>query len=102
MKNITKVDIVNDIAYSTGMSKQEIKAVVDGVLLSIISAVAEGKRIELRGFGVFKFKSLKPRTARNPKTGEPVMLDSRYVPLFNAFPDFINRVNEDMLANSNS
>ncbi len=93
---MTKADIVDEIAKATGLTKIETKAVVDGVFASIISAIAGGKRIELRGFGVFKHKSRKPRMARNPKTGDLVPLEKRYVPVFKPSPDFLKKVNEAM------
>lgn len=93
---MTKADIVDEIAKSTGLTKIETKAVVDGVLDSIISSISGGKRIELRGFGVFKHKSRKPRMARNPKTGEQVPLEKRYVPVFKPSPDFLQKVNNAM------
>ncbi|MFA7327235.1 MAG: HU family DNA-binding protein [Candidatus Kapaibacterium sp.] len=92
-KNITKADIVEVIASNTGLTKVETKAVVEGFIDTIISTIADGKRIELRGFGVFKHKARKPRMARNPKTGEEVKLDKRYVPVFKVSPDFFDRVN---------
>lgn len=95
---MTKADIVDEIAKATGLTKIETKAVVDGVFASIISAIANGKRIELRGFGVFKHKSRKPRMARNPKTGDLVPLDKRYVPVFKPSPEFLSKVNEAMKA----
>lgn len=93
---MTKADIVDEIAKSTGLTKIETKAVVDRVFASIITAIAEGKRIELRGFGVFKHKSRKPRIARNPKTGDLVPLEKRYVPVFKPSPEFLNKVNVSM------
>jgi nucleoid DNA-binding protein len=66
-----------------------------------MKAISEGKRIELRGFGVFKSKSRKPRMARNPKTGELVPLEKRYVPVFKPSPDFLTRVNEMMKSTAN-
>lgn len=93
---MTKADIVDEISRATGLTKIETKAVVDGVFASIINAIAAGKRIELRGFGVFKHKSRKPRMARNPKTGELVPLDKRYVPIFKPSPEFLGKVNESM------
>jgi nucleoid DNA-binding protein len=54
--------------------------------------LANGGRIELRGFGVFSVKSRKSRMARNPRTGTPVALDKRYVPVFKASPDFQEHV----------
>ena len=93
---MTKADIVDEISKATGLTKIETKAVVDGVFSSIISAISGGKRIELRGFGVFKFKSRKPRMARNPKTGELVPLEKRFVPVFKPSPEFLHTVNETL------
>lgn len=93
---MTKADIVDEIAKATGLTKIETKAVVDGVFSSIISSISAGKRIELRGFGVFKFKSRKPRMARNPKTGDLVPLEKRFVPVFKPSPEFLHKVNETM------
>ena len=91
---MTKADIVDEISKATGLTKIETKAVVDGVFGSIINAIAGGKRIELRGFGVFKHKSRKPRMARNPKSGDLVPLEKRYVPVFKPSPEFLAKVNE--------
>ena len=88
---MTKADIVEQIATETGLTKVQTKAVVEGVLSSIMGILAGG-RIELRGFGVFSVKSRKSRMARNPRTGTPVALDKRYVPVFKASPDFQEHV----------
>lgn len=94
--NVTKANIVDEIAKATGLTKIETKAVVDGVLSSIMNAVSNGKRIELRGFGVFKSKERKPRIARNPKTGDVVPLEKRIVPIFKPSPEFMKKVNHNM------
>ena len=90
--NITKADIVNAVATKTGLTKIEIKKVIDETFETIIHSVSEGKRIELRGFGVFKSKKRKARMARNPKTGIAVELKERNVPVFKASPDFNRKV----------
>ncbi|MCX8055752.1 MAG: integration host factor subunit beta [Ignavibacteria bacterium] len=100
-KYMTKADIVDEIAKATGLTKIETKSVVDGVFASIVKAISEGKRIELRGFGVFKAKSRKPRMARNPKTGEVVQLEKRYVPVFKPSPEFLSKVNDMMKQTEN-
>jgi DNA-binding protein HU-beta len=94
--NVTKAEIVDVIAKSTGISKVDTKAVVDGVIATIINSIAEGNKVELRGFGVFNSKKRKARQARNPKTGELVDLKERYVPLFKASSDFTQKVNENL------
>lgn len=98
--NVTKADIVDKIANETGLTKLETKAVVDGFLLSIIDALAEGKRIELRGFGVFSVKSRKPRMARNPRTGDPVPLEERFIPTFKVSSEFQEKVHDRLRSDS--
>jgi nucleoid DNA-binding protein len=92
-KNITKADIVDSVAKATGITKVDTKAVMEGVLTSVIEAVSKGQKIEIRGFGVFHSKKRKARMARNPKNGELVSLSERYVPLFKASNDFTKKVN---------
>lgn len=99
---MTKADIVDEIAKATGLTKIETKAVVDGVFTSIVTAISTGKRIELRGFGVFKHKSRKPRMARNPKSGEQVPLEKRFVPVFKPSPEFLHKVNEELKNHPNN
>lgn len=94
---MTKADIVDEISKATGLTKVETKTVVEGVFNCIMDAISEGKRIELRGFGVFKHKSRKPRMARNPRTGELVPLEKRFVPVFKPSPEFLTRVNENFI-----
>ncbi len=98
--NVTKADIVDKISTQTGLTKFETKAVVDGLLLSIIDALAEGKRIELRGFGVFSVKSRKPRMARNPRTGDPVPLEERFIPTFKVSSEFQEKVHGTLRSES--
>ena len=62
----------------------------------VLDAVAEtlttGNRTELRGFGSFALNYRKPRTGRNPKTGERVNLPAKYVPHFKAGKELRERV----------
>lgn len=93
MKNVTKADIVERIAKNTGLSRAESKVVIEEVLLTVVDTLAEGNKIELRGFGVFSTKHREARAARNPKTGEVIKLAEKYVPCFKASPDFNEKVN---------
>jgi DNA-binding protein HU-beta len=79
---VTKADIVDKIATATGLTKVETEVVVDGFITSVIDAMKEGKNIEIRGFGSFKVKKRKGRMARNPRTGEQVMVSEHFVPTF--------------------
>lgn len=81
-KSLTKKDIVGKIADQTGIKQIYVKKIVHMVFDVIIDSLAEGNKIELRNFGVFKTKSRKGRIGRNPKTGEKVSVQPKRVAVF--------------------
>ncbi|MEM0961306.1 MAG: HU family DNA-binding protein [Bacteroidota bacterium] len=89
---MTKAHIVDRIAEATGLTKIETEAVVDGFMQTVLDAVAEGDRVELRGFGTFKSVERAPRTARNPRTDQPVRVPRRMAPVFKPAQEFRRRV----------
>jgi integration host factor subunit beta len=64
------------------LPQQDIELAVKTLLEHLGTALAQGRRIEIRGFGSFSLHYHKPRMGRNPKTGEPVALAGRFVPHF--------------------
>jgi len=58
-------------------------------------ATNERERIEIRGFGSFSLHYRAPRIGRNPKTGQSVSLDGKFVPHFKPGKELRDRVNED-------
>ena len=78
----TKAEIVENISSRTGLTKKEVAEAIDSFLACISKGLAEGKHYEIRGFGTFKVKARKARMARNPRTGEPVPVPDRKVPVF--------------------
>jgi DNA-binding protein HU-beta len=93
---VTKADIVDVIASATGLTKVETEAVVDGFIQTVINAMKEGKNIEIRGFGSFKVKKRKGRVARNPRTGEQVMVGEHFVPIFKVSKELKHVVDENL------
>jgi DNA-binding protein HU-beta len=79
---ITKADLVERVAEMTGFTKTETAVICEGLLKAIRDVMAEGKDIEIRRFGTFKLKKRKPRIARNPRTGSPVPIKDRVIPVF--------------------
>ena len=77
-----KADIVNIVANQTGLTKIDTKAVVEGVVAVISEALHKGERVDIRGFGNFDVKLRKSKKARNPGTGEEIILPERAVPVF--------------------
>ena len=79
---MTKKDIVLKVASETGLKQLEIKKIVQKSLEAIIASLAAGQTVELRNFGIFKVKSRKGRTGRNPRTGEKVPVPPKKVVVF--------------------
>jgi nucleoid DNA-binding protein len=93
---MTKADIVDIVASSTGISKIETEAVVKGFIETVIEAMKSGETIELRGFGSFKVVKRAKRVARNPKTNQEVIVPEQFVPVLKMSKDFKQSVNESM------
>ena len=79
---MTKAELVEKVAESGALSKTEAEAVVKTVLDSIVGALHDGEKVELRGFGSFRLRQRRPRQGRNPKTGTKVEVPGKSVPYF--------------------
>lgn len=69
-----KADIVNRVAEESEVPRVKAAEAVDTILEAMKAALSEGKRIELRGFGVFQVRDRKKGVGRNPKTGVEVAI----------------------------
>jgi nucleoid DNA-binding protein len=79
---MTKSEIIDRLASGTGLTKLETEVVVNGFLTLITSSLKRGEAVELRGFGSFRVQDRAERMARNPQTGEEMIIPSRRVPAF--------------------
>ena len=79
---MTKKDIVLKVASETGLKQLDVKKVVQRSLEVVVEALSRGETVELRNFGIFKVKSRKGRTGRNPRTGEKVPVPPKRVVAF--------------------
>jgi DNA-binding protein HU-beta len=71
---LIKADIVNRVAENSEVSRVKAAVAVDTIFDAMKNALSEGKRIELRGFGVFQVRDRKRGVGRNPKTGVEVAI----------------------------
>lgn len=69
-----KADIIDLVADQSAVSRVKAAIAVDTIIDAMKSALADGKRIELRGFGVFQVRDRKKGVGRNPKTGVEVAI----------------------------
>ena len=79
---MTKADLVEEIATKTGVSKNHTALIVDDLLSTISKALSDGHHLEIRGFGTFKVRERRARRARNPRSGEEVLVPAKLVPVF--------------------
>ncbi len=91
---MTKSELIERIASKQShLPMKDVELAVKAVLDYMTTAMAEGKRIEIRGFGSFSLHYRAARLARNPKTGGSVRLSDKYVPHFKAGKEMRDRVN---------
>ncbi len=69
-----KADIVNEIAKTVDITKVKAEIAIEAILEAMKSSLKNGKRIELRGFGVFEVRPRKKGVGRNPRTGAEVKI----------------------------
>ena len=100
MSNITKKDLVEKISNRTGLTQVDTKIVVESFLESVAKALQDGNNIEIRGFGRFKVKQKRARTARNPRTNEFIEIEAGFKPVFEASKELRKRINESIGADA--
>ena len=100
---MTKSELIEKIAaVQSQLSAKDVELAVKMMLDHMAEALAEGERIEIRGFGSFSLHYRAPRLGRNPKTGEKVELAGKYVPHFKPGKELRERVNNSLLREKES
>lgn len=96
-ETMTKSELIERLcAVQTHLSAKEIEDAVKDVLEHMSKTLEDGERIEIRGFGSFSLHYREPRIGRNPKTGEKVELEGKYVPHFKPGKELRERVNQNI------
>ncbi len=91
---MTKAELVEKVANQINLTKKQTEVVVNTVFSSITDSLAEGKKVELRGFGSFRIRQRNARVGRNPKSGQKVDVPSKKVPFFKAGKELRELVDE--------
>jgi integration host factor subunit beta len=89
---MNKLELVQTLKDSNGLSKSEAEAVVNIFFTEMANALARGERVEIRGFCSFFVKEYESYTGRNPKTGERVKIAPKKLPFFKAGKELKERV----------
>ncbi|KZY55389.1 integration host factor subunit beta [Erythrobacter sp. HI0063] len=89
-------ELLNTLAKDNpGLKSEEIEQVVDIFFDEIAQRLAEGGRVELRGFGAFSTRERAARTGRNPRTGESVDVPAKRVPYFRPGKEMRRALNDE-------
>ena len=97
--SLTKSELRSKVAARQSLSlltEKDIELAIKALLEQMVNALAEGQRVEIRGFGSFSLHHRPPRVGRNPKTGESVSVGSKYVPHFKPGKELKERVNQSI------
>ncbi len=96
---MTKSELIEILASRHNqLAPKDAELAVKTMLDAMSSTLSQGDRIEIRGFGSFGLNFRPPRTGRNPKTGEKVLVPKKYVPHFKAGKELRERVDEALEA----
>lgn len=91
-----KSELVQKItAANPHLYQRDVERIVNVIFDEIISALSQGNRVELRGFGAFTVKHRAARMGRNPRTGETVAVPEKFVPFFKSGKEMRERLNTE-------
>lgn len=92
---MTKSELIEALASrQLHLAANDVELAVKSLLQQMSQSLAEGDRIEIRGFGSFSLHFRPPRMGRNPKTGDAVALQGKHVPHFKPGKELRERVNQ--------
>jgi len=90
---VIKSELIQKIASANPhLYHRDVERIVNVIFDEIVDALARGDRVELRGFGAFTVKHRPAREGRNPRTGEPVPVEEKFVPFFKTGKDLRDRL----------
>ncbi len=89
---MTKAELINELAISTGFDKKSISVIVEGFMDQVKNNVANGENVYLRGFGSFVTKTRAAKVARNISKNTSVQVPAHEIPYFKPADEFSNLV----------
>ena len=89
---MTKADIVNEIAKSTGVEKVQVQQLVEAIMESVKDSLAANNNVYLRGFGSFIVKKRAQKVARNISKNTTITIPEHNIPAFKPAKSFMAKV----------
>ncbi|MET4694806.1 integration host factor subunit beta [Endozoicomonas sp. NE40] len=94
---ITRSELIEQLAeQQQQLAVKDVELAIKAIIEQMSQSLANGERVEIRGFGSFSLHYRAPRIGRNPKTGESVSLAGKYVPHFKPGKEMRDRVNNSV------
>lgn len=91
---MTKADLIEKVTALGDLTRRDGEVVVDTLFESVISALQQDDKVEIRGFGSFRSRHRESRIGRNPKTGARVDVPAKRVPYFKPSKELRDMVNK--------
>jgi integration host factor subunit beta len=92
MTRMLRSELIEILARRTKLSPGDVMLCVETLFGAISDTIAQGHRVEIRGFGVFGMRERKPRIGRNPRSGDKVKVPAKAAPYFKPGKDLSDRV----------
>ncbi len=94
--SMIKSELIQRVAAANPhLFQRDVERIINIVLDEITGALARGDRVELRGFGAFTVKHRAARQGRNPRTGDTVFVEDKFVPFFKTGKELRERLNRE-------
>ncbi len=94
---MTKSVLIEKISEKLeGLSKKQTEVIIETIFESVKDSLAQGGKVEIRGFGNFRLRNRNARKARNPKTGASVDVPPKKVPYFKVGKELREMVNKTL------
>ncbi|MCD7962755.1 MAG: integration host factor subunit beta [Rikenellaceae bacterium] len=91
---MTKADVVNEIAKSTGVEKVQVQKIVESFMDSIKDSLTQNNNVYLRGFGSFIVKKRAQKVARNISKNTTITIPEHNIPAFKPSKSFVAKIKE--------
>jgi integration host factor subunit beta len=91
---MNKSELIEELSMRMAIHPKKAESMVNTILNSMVKAMKDNRRVEIRGFGSFVMRDYKPYVGRNPKSGEKIHVKEKTLPFFKSGKDMRDRVNE--------
>ncbi len=92
---MNRSDLINALKEKSTLNRKDAEKAVNTIFNEISDTLANGGRVEIRGFGSFMVKDYKPYVGRNPKTGVKIKVSSKKLPFFKVGKGLRDTINND-------